>query len=78
MTKLMTTAALAACLLVPVYHAMAAYWTKPGASAEEFYQVNYECQREAANHPIWLGNGMSVPNNQLAVACLNAHGWFLK
>jgi hypothetical protein len=54
------------------------YWTKNGATQAEFYQTRYSCQLEAANHPIWLGNGASIPNGYLFEACMNAKGWFVR
>jgi len=58
-------------------------WVKPGASHEEFLTTRYECLREAS------GRSMSAystpdfsdeevgPDYELAVACIQAHGWQL-
>jgi len=49
-------------------------WTKPGSNEQEFQQTRYLCMREAVAYPMVL-DGMSIPNYELANACMNAHGF---
>jgi hypothetical protein len=51
------------------------YWTKPGATTQEFRQTQYQCLREASANPVRFSDGFSMPDYQLAVLCLRAHGW---
>jgi hypothetical protein len=79
----------AAVLLISVSTgAMAAQWTKPGGTPQEFYALQYQCMRELPQQQtVFSGDSNDVSFAQLMqekhrdaqlIACINAHGWFLR
>jgi hypothetical protein len=49
------------------------YWSKAGASIEQFDQDNTECARETSANPTEAAHGMV--NDKRYRACLTARGW---
>jgi hypothetical protein len=52
------------------------YWSKPGATVEQFDRDNTECARETSANPTEAAHGMV--NEKLYRACLEARNWVRK
>ena len=52
------------------------YWSKSGATTEQFDRDNTECAREASANPTEAAHGMV--NEKLHRACLEARNWVRK
>ncbi len=52
------------------------YWSKSGATVEQFDRDNMECARETSANPTEAAHGMV--NEKLYRACLEARNWVRK